>query len=61
MDARVKTAIAVVVTVVWALSFLADIALGEAYSPSPYVHGMMMVVAGAAFGRSILSDKKEDQ
>jgi uncharacterized membrane protein len=44
--------IAVVVTVVWTASFLADIFMEE-YDPSPFVHLAMMAVVGAAFGTSM--------
>lgn len=53
MDRHVSNAIAGVVTVVWAASFIADIALAE-YSPSPFVHMIMMGLAGATFGQGFI-------
>lgn len=53
MDRHVSNAIAGVVTFVWAASFIADIALAE-YSPSPFVHMIMMGLAGATFGQGFI-------
>lgn len=53
MDRHVSNAIAAVVTLVWAASFIADIALAE-YSPSPFVHMIMMGLAGATFGQGFI-------
>lgn len=53
MDHKTTNIIALVVTGVWALSFIADIIL-TSYEPSPYLHAIMMTVAGAAFGGSLL-------
>lgn len=44
--------IAVVITVVWTVSFLADL-LEPRYDPPPTVHALMMLVAGAAFAGSV--------
>lgn len=54
MDKKVSNFIAYTVTVVWALSFIADIALGSKYDPPASIHAVMMVVAGAAFTNSIV-------
>lgn len=53
MNPKTANLIALVVTAVWAISFLADIAL-KSYNGSPYVHAIMMVVAGAAFSGSLV-------
>ncbi len=53
MSNRTINGIAIVVTAVWAVSFIADIALSS-YEPSPYLHVIMMMVAGAAFGTNIV-------
>lgn len=52
MDKRVSNAIAIVVTAVWTISFLADIALRK-YDPPASVHAIMMIVAGAAFANGL--------
>jgi hypothetical protein len=46
-DKRVSGGIAITVTVVWAISFLADIVM-TTYEPSPLIHAIMLTVAGAA-------------
>lgn len=46
-DRRVSAIIALTVTGVWAVSFLADIAM-TSYEPSPLIHAIMLTVAGAA-------------
>lgn len=56
MDRRVSNAIAIVVTVVWAASFLAD-AFIESYDPPPSVHTIMMLVGGAAFADGIFRNR----
>lgn len=53
MDRRVSNLIALVVTAVWAASFLADIAL-KSYEPPASLHAIMMVVAGAAFAGTVV-------
>lgn len=53
----VSTAIAIVVTIVWATSFLADIIVKD-YDPNPLVHFIMLAVVGAAFGHSVLRNGK---
>lgn len=53
MNPRTSNLIALVVTAVWAISFLADIIL-KSYEGSPYVHAIMMLVAGAAFSGQLI-------
>lgn len=48
---------AVVITMVWMASFLADIVVHN-YDPSPFLHMIMMGLAGAIFGRSFLREDK---
>lgn len=59
-DPRVTNGIAIAITAVWAASFLADIAVTD-YDPSPFLHMVMMGLAGAIFGRAFLggSDDKD--
>lgn len=54
MDKRIVNAIAVVVTVVWAASFIADIVLRD-YDPSPYLHFIFAMIVGSAFGTKFLN------
>lgn len=58
LPAALTIGIAVVVTVVWAASFIADIFIKD-YDVNPLVHFLMMVVAGAAFGHGFLKNGKE--
>jgi hypothetical protein len=51
---HLKARIAVVVTVVWAISFLADIVPALNYEPSPYIHLAFMLVLGGLFGASFV-------
>jgi hypothetical protein len=46
--------IALTITFVWAVSFLADILLGDKYDPSPYVHLIMMALVGSVFTGNLL-------
>jgi len=50
---RIAAGIAIVVTAVWSISFLADIFVKD-YDPSPFIHFLMMAVAGAALGHGFL-------
>lgn len=59
MDKKVSNAIAVIITIVWAASFMADIAIDE-YSPSPFVHMIMMGLAGATFGQGFIKSVNGD-
>lgn len=58
INKRVTNVIAIIVTSVWALSFVADI-LMTTYEPSPYLHAIMMTVAGSAFAGSMIKKDKD--
>jgi len=45
--------LAIVVTTVWAVSFVVSAVPGSNYSPPAGVHGAMMIVLGAVFGARI--------
>jgi hypothetical protein len=60
LDKRISNIIALVITAVWATSFIADI-ISSNYEPSPYIHGIMMLVAGAAFGDSVIRRSRTDE
>lgn len=49
IDARVINAIALIVTFVWAFSFVADILVDE-YQPSAFIHFAFMGLLGGIFG-----------
>lgn len=49
LSQNVVNAVAVVVTVVWGISFIADILIPD-YSPPTNVHMALMVVLGGVFG-----------
>jgi hypothetical protein len=51
--------IALVVTVVWATSFIADIAIPE-YSPPVYIHVAFMAVVGSIFGFQVVSRRSSE-
>lgn len=53
MNQRVSNIVALVVTTVWAISFLADIPM-KSYEPSPYIHAIMLTVAGSAVANSMV-------
>lgn len=53
MNDRLATAIGVMITVAWAVSFVLDAALPR-YEPPQTVHALMLIVAGAAFGKNII-------
>ena len=52
VDQKLTRIVVLAVTIVWIVSFLADIVL-ERYEPSPYIHIAMMAVVGAATARYI--------
>lgn len=54
MNTRIRNGMAVVITAVWALSFVADIFVKE-YDPSPFLHMIMMGLATAVFGANFLT------
>lgn len=49
LSERMTAAIAVVVTVAWAASFVVDILIAD-YDPPPSVHALMVIIVGAIFG-----------
>lgn len=53
---RIATLLAIVITAAWAISFLVDIVVKE-YEPSPSVHALMMIVAGAVFGEGLIRNR----
>jgi hypothetical protein len=50
---RIAQILASVITGAWAISFIVDIVIKE-YDPSPSVHALMMIVAGAVFGEGLI-------
>lgn len=54
---KVATGLAIVITVVWAISFIVDVIV-TAYDPPASVHALMMMVAGAVFGEGLLKTRK---
>lgn len=57
LDPNVINGIAILVSIVWAASFIADILI-PGYDPSPFVHLAMMTVVGAAVGHGFI--KRDD-
>lgn len=57
-SSNLTTGIAILVSVIWAASFIADIALPQ-YDPSPFVHLAMMTVVGAVVGRGFIKSGDE--
>ena len=55
-DPRVVNGIAIIVTLVWAVSYLSDIIVAG-YSPSPFLHAALVLVMTAAFGLKALKKK----
>jgi uncharacterized membrane protein YeaQ/YmgE (transglycosylase-associated protein family) len=55
----IANGIAIVITVVWAASFIADIFIKD-YDPSPFVHFIMLGVAGAIFGHSFFKSGERE-
>lgn len=56
LSPKVVNAIALVVTIVWAITFMADIAL-EAYNPPGGIHAALMLVLGGVFGSQLVKGK----
>lgn len=54
---KVATGLAIVITIVWAISFIVDV-LVKGYDPPASVHALMMMVAGAVFGEGLLKTRK---
>lgn len=50
---KVRNGIAITITVVWAASFLVGV-IEPRYQVDAAIHGIMLVVAGGAFGSSIV-------
>lgn len=46
--------LALTVTFVWAISFVADIVQGDKYEPPIAIHGAMLVVLGSIFGFQLI-------
>jgi hypothetical protein len=57
-DRKIVNGIAILVSFVWAVSFIFDIVL-PGYDPSPFIHLAMMTVVGAAVGHGFISQKDE--
>lgn len=57
MDKRLSAAIAIVITIVWASSYLVN-AINPHYNPPPTLGPLMMLVAGAAFSTAVLGGRK---
>lgn len=54
-DRRIVNGIAILVSFVWAVSFIADIVI-PGYDPSPFIHLAMMTVVGAAVGHGFIKN-----
>lgn len=54
-SASIANGIAMVVTLVWAASFAADVLVAD-YDPNPLIHTIMLAVVGGAVGHSILKN-----
>lgn len=52
--------IAGVVTVVWAVSFIADV-FNPNYDPNPFIHFIMLTVVGAALGHSVMKNGRNNR
>lgn len=59
MDKRLAAAIAIVITTAWAVSFILG-AVNPSYNPPPSIHPLMLIVAGAAFGKAVFTKKREE-
>jgi hypothetical protein len=55
---RIAAWLAIVITAVWAISFLVDIVI-KTYDPPASVHALMMLAAGAIFGEGLLKRNRE--
>lgn len=56
---KIENIVILVITLVWAISFIADIVV-EKYTPSPFLHMIMMGIVGALFGKRVLG-KGDDE
>lgn len=52
----ITNSIAVIVTIIWASSFIADIAMDE-YQPPTSIHVAFMVVLGSVFGLQLVGGR----
>lgn len=57
-DRHLRTSLAVVITVVWAVSFVADLLIPD-YDPPSSVGTAMLLVAGALFGEGVVRQVKK--
>lgn len=55
---KTKVIIALIITGVWAFSFIASVIPWFGYKPDPGIHGMMLIVAGGFFGSGIIGRDK---
>lgn len=53
---RIATIMACFITVAWGVSFIVDI-FDKSYDPSPSVHALMMMAAGAVFGEGLIKSR----
>lgn len=60
MTLNTRTFIAIVVTIVWAASYLADI-LSSDFSPSPLLNPVMILVAGFFFRTGLEKGEANDE
>lgn len=56
MNTKLVNALAIVITVVWAVSFILDATIVR-YDPPESVHALMLIVAGAAFTGTIIKTR----
>lgn len=58
-DKHLTFVLSYVITVVWVVSFVIEV-LDPNYSPPPSVHALMLLVAGALFGKGVIDrDRRE--
>lgn len=57
MSKKLVTAIAIVIVVAWAVSFILD-AVNPNYDPPESLHALMLLVAGAAFTQGVWKKEK---
>jgi hypothetical protein len=56
---RLVNWLAVVITVIWAISFVLDAVITK-YDPPESVHALMLIVAGAAFTGTVIKTRNGD-
>jgi hypothetical protein len=59
VDKRIVAGIAIVITTMWAVSYLVNI-LNPNYKVPDGLHPLMLLVAGAAFGNAVFGKRKGD-